>query len=42
MTELKTIVENAWINKDLLNDLETTKVIKKVISELDKGTIRVE
>ena len=41
MTELKTIVENAWINKDLLNDLETTKVIKKVISELDKGTIRV-
>jgi len=41
MTDLKTIVENAWTNKDLLNDLKAKEAIKKVILELDRGTIRV-
>jgi len=41
MTDLKTIVENAWTNKDLLNVLKAKEAIKKVILELDRGTIRV-
>ena len=28
MTDLKTIVENAWTNKDLLNDLKAKEAIK--------------
>ncbi|MBP6458695.1 MAG: 2,3,4,5-tetrahydropyridine-2,6-dicarboxylate N-succinyltransferase [Crocinitomicaceae bacterium] len=38
---MRSIIENAWENRDLLNDVETIKAIEHVIEELDKGILRV-
>jgi 2,3,4,5-tetrahydropyridine-2,6-dicarboxylate N-succinyltransferase len=41
MTELKQIIEQAWENRELLQQETTTTAIRKVISLLDSGTLRV-
>lgn len=41
MTNLTTIIESAWENRDLLNTLETQQAIEHIIEELDKGRMRV-
>lgn len=41
MTELKLIIENAWNDRSLLSDEKTTTAIRKVVSLLDEGTLRV-
>ncbi|MUP46299.1 2,3,4,5-tetrahydropyridine-2,6-dicarboxylate N-succinyltransferase [Gramella sp. BOM4] len=41
MQELKAKIEEAWENRDLLKDTETTETIRKVIELLDKGELRV-
>lgn len=41
MTELRTIVEQAWDNRALLQEVTTTKAIRDVIDLLDKGVLRV-
>lgn len=41
MSELKQIIENAWENRELLNDESTQTAIKKTLSQLDEGKIRV-
>ncbi|MCH4823556.1 2,3,4,5-tetrahydropyridine-2,6-dicarboxylate N-succinyltransferase [Gramella lutea] len=41
MNQLKTKIEAAWGNRDLLQDTDTTDTIKKVIDLLDKGELRV-
>ncbi|MEZ4795897.1 MAG: 2,3,4,5-tetrahydropyridine-2,6-dicarboxylate N-succinyltransferase [Flavobacteriaceae bacterium] len=41
MTDLRTTIENAWDNRELLKDSLTVKAIRQVISELDAGTLRV-
>ncbi len=41
MEELKNIVEHAWNNQALLNETNTQQAIKKIISYLDAGKIRV-
>ncbi len=39
--ELKTIIENAWDNRELLKEKETQLAIKTVIDDLDTGQLRV-
>ncbi|MCU0443807.1 MAG: 2,3,4,5-tetrahydropyridine-2,6-dicarboxylate N-succinyltransferase [Microscillaceae bacterium] len=39
--ELKTIIENAWADRQLLQEKNTQEAIFSVIEELDKGTLRV-
>lgn len=39
--ELKTIIENAWENRTLLQEKQTQEVIFGVIEQLDKGLLRV-
>ncbi|AWW28695.1 2,3,4,5-tetrahydropyridine-2,6-dicarboxylate N-succinyltransferase [Echinicola strongylocentroti] len=39
--ELKTIIENAWENRELLKEKDVQITIKTVIEELDKGKLRV-
>ncbi|WP_339917564.1 2,3,4,5-tetrahydropyridine-2,6-dicarboxylate N-succinyltransferase [Yeosuana marina] len=41
MTELQHIIEQAWENRALLKETETTTAIKEVISLLDSGELRV-
>ena len=41
MTELQQIIENAWNNRALLKEEETTTAIRNVIDLLDKGELRV-
>ena len=41
MTQLQHIIEQAWDNRALLKEIETTKAIRKVISLLDSGELRV-
>ena len=41
MTELRSIIESAWENRDLLKEETTTNAIRKVIGLLDKGELRV-
>ena len=41
MTELRNTIENAWENRDLLQQENTQKAIRNVIDQLDKGTLRV-
>ena len=41
MTELRSIIETAWDNRDLLKEETTTNAIRKVIDLLDKGELRV-
>ena len=38
---MKTIIEAAWENRDLLKDSATIKAIETVIDQLDKGLLRV-
>ncbi len=37
---VKTIIENAWNNRELLNKKETVAAVEWVIEELDKGRLR--
>ncbi len=39
--ELKTLIENAWDNRELLQEKEIAIAIKTVISDLDVGALRV-
>jgi len=39
--ELKTIIENAWDNRELLKEEITQQAIRAVIADLDAGVIRV-
>ena len=39
MNKFKKIVEDAWKNKDLLNDKKTINCINQVIEEIDKGIV---
>ncbi len=39
--DLKTLVEAAWEDRNLLNDNDTTTAIETVIARLDKGEMRV-
>ena len=41
MTELQQTIENAWEDRTLLNNEKTTTAIRKVVSLLDAGTLRV-
>ena len=41
MTELQKTIEQAWENRALLQEETTTNAIRKVISLLDSGTLRV-
>jgi len=41
MTELQNIIEEAWENRDLLKDVTTKDAIRKVVSLLDEGVLRV-
>ena len=38
---MKEIIEKAWLNRELLKDQSTVKVIEEVIEGIDKGRIRV-
>jgi 2,3,4,5-tetrahydropyridine-2-carboxylate N-succinyltransferase len=41
MKELQRTIENAWDNRELLQDQEVQDAIRKVINLLDNGTVRV-
>lgn len=41
MKDLQQTIETAWDNRDLLTETTTIKAIRKVISLLDEGTLRV-
>ncbi|SEB42579.1 2,3,4,5-tetrahydropyridine-2-carboxylate N-succinyltransferase [Tenacibaculum sp. MAR_2009_124] len=41
MTELQSIIEKAWDNRDLLKEKETIDSIRKVVDLLDSGELRV-
>jgi len=41
MKDLRNIIEQAWENRDLLKEEKTTTAIRKVVSLLDAGTLRV-
>ena len=41
MKDLQNIIESAWDNRDLLTETTTIEAIRKVISLLDEGTLRV-
>ncbi len=41
MKQLKTVIEAAWENRDLLKEEHVLKTIREVINLLDKGSLRV-
>lgn len=41
MDQIKTIIENAWQHRELLNEERTQSAIRNVIDLLDKGELRV-
>ena len=41
MNKLKSIIEEAWNNQELLKDSEVIKAVREVIEFLDKGKLRV-
>ncbi len=41
MTEIRSIIENAWEDRELLKNEETINAIREVIELLDVGTLRV-
>jgi 2,3,4,5-tetrahydropyridine-2-carboxylate N-succinyltransferase len=41
MNQLKSAIEQAWDNRELLKDTDTQSAIREVIEMLDKGTLRV-
>tara|TARA_B100000902_G_scaffold24751_1_gene29805 strand:- start:243 stop:1049 length:807 start_codon:yes stop_codon:yes gene_type:complete len=38
---MKDIIEKAWENRTLLNDIKTKQTIRKIIDQLDKGEVRI-
>ena len=38
---MRDIIEKAWENRSLLNDVNTKQTIRKVIDLLDKGEVRI-
>ncbi len=40
MNELRTVIENAWSNRDLLKEKATQTAIRKVIDLIDNGSLR--
>ena len=40
MTDLRSIIENAWENRELLKEQATQDAIRKVIALLDAGELR--
>lgn len=41
MTEIKSIIEQAWADRELLKDTTTQDAVREVVAMLDKGTLRV-
>ena len=41
MTNLESIINEAWGNRELLKEIETTNAIREVMSQLDEGKLRV-
>jgi 2,3,4,5-tetrahydropyridine-2-carboxylate N-succinyltransferase len=41
MNELRSIIEQAWDNRALLQEEKTTTAIREVINLIDAGTLRV-
>lgn len=41
MEEIKTIIEKAWDNRELLKEASTQEAIRSIVAMLDKGTLRV-
>lgn len=41
MKDLRQTIENAWNNRELLNDADVQDAIRKVVNLLDEGTLRV-
>ena len=41
MTNLQSIIENAWDNRELLQENTTQKAIREVVELLDTGSLRV-
>lgn len=41
MDQLQPKIEEAWENRELLKETETTNAIRQVIELLDKGELRV-
>lgn len=41
MEELKSIIESAWQNRELLKEEKTQRAIEEIIEQLDKGMLRV-
>lgn len=41
MVDLRSIIEKAWENREMLNDSEVQQVIKEVVDKLDKGDFRI-
>ena len=41
MTTLQSTIEQAWENRDLLQQPETTSAIREVVDLLDQGKLRV-
>ncbi len=39
--EMKDLIENAWTNRELLQNAETQNAIRTIIEQLDKGKLRV-
>ena len=39
--DLKKMIEEAWVNRDLLKQLEYSDAVKNVIEEVDNGRLRV-
>ncbi len=40
MTELRTLIENAWDKRELLKEVQTQQAIREVINLIDKGELR--
>lgn len=40
MEQYRSIIENAWVNRDLLKDAATVNAVEAVIDALDKGNLR--
>ena len=41
MSDLKTLIESAWENREMLNHASTREAVESVIDQLDRGEIRV-
>lgn len=41
MTHLQQTIEEAWNNRDLLNETETQNAIREIVAKLDSGSLRV-